>query len=240
SSPAPDTPAGATPAYSSSSDPYGYRPEEDLAQIAAPVEATRDLKESAATPASLSPAKRMPPPPAPPPPPPPGDDEDDDEKDEEEKGMLRMSFMGHLEELRARLLKALLGLVVAFLASLFFAKDLWVVVQAPAVDALKHIGANPPRLVAIAPMEQFNIIWLKMPLLVSLFLGSPWVLYQVWAFISPGLYKRERRWAVPFILCTAGLFISGGCFAYFVAFRYGLQFLLGIGHDIDVSPMISI
>jgi sec-independent protein translocase protein TatC len=89
-------------------------------------------------------------------------------------------------------------------------------------------------------MEQFSIIWVKMPLLVSLFVGSPWVLYQVWAFISPGLYKRERRYAVPFILCTAGLFIAGGLFAYFVAFRYGLEFLLGIGRDINVAPMVSI
>jgi sec-independent protein translocase protein TatC len=79
-----------------------------------------------------------------------------------------------------------------------------------------------------------------MPLLVSLFLGSPWVLYQVWAFISPGLYKKERRWAVPFILTTAGLFITGGLFAYFVAFRYGLEFLLGIGRDINITPMVSI
>lgn len=186
-------------------------------------------------PLEQAPVQSVPPPP--PPPPPPSRDEDEDD---EEKGMLRMSFMEHLEELRSRLLKALLGLVVAFFASLFFTNELWRIVSAPAVQALKHLGINPPRLVAITPMEQFNIIWLKMPLLVSIFLASPWVLYQVWAFISPGLYRRERRWAVPFILSTAGLFITGGCFAYFVAFRYGLEFLLGIGRDINVSPMVSI
>ncbi|MBV9443987.1 MAG: twin-arginine translocase subunit TatC, partial [Acidobacteriaceae bacterium] len=90
------------------------------------------------------------------------------------------------------------------------------------------------------PMEGFNIIWLKMPLLVSIFIGSPWVLYQVWAFISPGLYRREKRWAVPFIVFTAGLFITGGLFAYFVVFRYGLEFLLGIGLDVNVRPVVSI
>jgi sec-independent protein translocase protein TatC len=62
----------------------------------------------------------------------------------------------------------------------------------------------------------------------------------VWAFISPGLYKREKRWAVPFIACTAGLFITGGLFAYFVAFQYGLEFLLGIGRDVHVRPVVSI
>jgi Twin arginine targeting (Tat) protein translocase TatC len=175
----------------------------------------------------------------PPPPPPPSTPDDEEEDDEEEGGMLRMSFMEHLEELRARILKALVGVGVAFVACLLIADPLWRIVSAPAIIALKHLHYNP-QLVAISPMEQFSIIWVKMPLLVSLFVGSPWVLYQVWAFISPGLYKRERRYAVPFILCTAGLFIAGGMFAYFVAFRYGLEFLLGIGRDINVAPMVSI
>ncbi|MBV9406829.1 MAG: twin-arginine translocase subunit TatC, partial [Acidobacteriaceae bacterium] len=171
-----------------------------------------------------------------PPPSPPAEDE----WDEEERGMLRMSFMEHLEELRARIIRALAGLVIAFLLSVGFCKKLWEIVSAPAVDALRHLGVNPPNLAQITPMEQFNVIYLKLPLLVSLFVGSPWILYQVWAFISPGLYRREKRWAVPFITSTAGLFIAGGCFAYFVAFRYGLEFLLGIGRDVHVTPVVSI
>jgi len=154
--------------------------------------------------------------------------------------MLRMSFMEHLEELRSRVLHALLGVVLAFLVSLSFASPLWRIVSNPAINALKHLGVNPPKLTVITPMEGFNIIYLKLPLLVSVFLGSPWILYQVWAFISPGLYKREKKWAVPFILSTAGLFIAGGLFAYFVAFRFGLEFLLGIGRDANVTPMVSI
>ena len=177
----------------------------------------------------------QPPPKSPPPPPP-----EDDDEDEEDRGMLRMSFMQHLEELRSRLLKAIGGVLVAFLLSIGFCKDLWRVVSAPAVEALKHLGVNPPNLAQITPMEQFNVIYLKLPLLVSVFVGSPWILYQVWAFISPGLYRREKKWAVPFILSTAGLFITGGLFAYFVAFRYGLEFLLGIGRDINVTPVVSI
>ena len=78
------------------------------------------------------------------------------------------------------------------------------------------------------------------PLLCSIFLASPWIVYQVWAFISPGLYKRERRWAAPFVLITAGLFILGGIFAYFLAFRFGLEFLLGIGMSNNVTPVVSI
>ena len=89
-------------------------------------------------------------------------------------------------------------------------------------------------------MDTFNIIWMKLPLLCAIFLGSPWILYQVWLFISPGLYKKERRWAVPFIVSTAGLFCLGGAFAYFVAFRYGLVFLLGLGMAGHIQPMISV
>jgi sec-independent protein translocase protein TatC len=161
-------------------------------------------------------------------------------EDEEEEGMLRMSFLEHLEELRRRIFFALGGFAVAFLVSLTFCNELWRVISAPAVDALKTLHVNPPNLSQITPMETFNVIWVKTPVLCSIFLSSPWLVYQVWAFVSPGLYKRERRWAVPFVLCTAGLFISGGLFAYYVAFRYGLTFLLGIGRDINVTPLVSI
>ena len=227
----PEAGVEAASTYSSGSEPYGETlPTAPIANANISVE---EKVEAAPAPRNEIAQRRTPPPPPPP-------SSSDDEEGDEEGGMLRMSFMEHLEELRTRLIRAIAGLAVAFLASMFFSKELWKLVQEPAVAALKHLGVNPPRLVYISPMEGFNIIWLKMPLLVSLFLGSPWVLYQVWAFTSPGLYKREKRWAVPFILCTAGLFIAGGSFAYFVAFRYGLEFLLGIGRDVSVSPMVTI
>jgi sec-independent protein translocase protein TatC len=169
----------------------------------------------------------------PPPPPPPEDDEEDE-------GMLRMSFLEHLEEMRTRIIRALMGFGVAFLLCIVFCYPLWDFVRAPSVDALTKIGANPPNLVANEPMEQFSIIWVKVPLVFSLFLASPWVFYQIWAFIAPGLYQKEKRLALPFVLSTAGLFILGGCFAYFVAFRYGLAFLLGIGLGNGVTPLITI
>ena len=171
---------------------------------------------------------RTPPPPDPPGPP------------EEEDGMLRMSFLEHLSELRSRIIKMLGGFLVAMLASFTFCGPLWRLIAQPAVVALTNLGIKPPTLKAITPMEQFNVIWVKLPFLCAIFLASPWILYQVWAFISPGLYKRERRYAAPFIFCSAGLFIGGGCFAYFVAFRFALTFLLGIGIGNYVEPMVSI
>jgi sec-independent protein translocase protein TatC len=168
------------------------------------------------------------------PPEPPADDGDD-----EEDGMLRMSFLEHLEELRSRILKALLGIGVAFLASIWFSDELWKVVEEPAASALKSLGYQP-QLVQITPMETFNILWVKLPILAAIFLSSPWILYQVWGFIAPGLYRRERRLAVPFVLSTAGLFIIGGMFAYFVAFRFGLTFLLGLGRGKGIAPFVSV
>jgi sec-independent protein translocase protein TatC len=171
----------------------------------------------------------------PPPPPPPGDGDGDDGED----GMLRMSFLEHLEELRARIIRALLGVAVAFVLSLIYTDKLWAFVCQPAAAALKALGYEQ-ELVQISPMEGFNVIWVKLPILCAVFLSSPWILYQVWSFISPGLYRRERRWAAPFVIGSASLFIIGGLFAYFVAFRFGLTFLLGIGRGNYVKPMVSI
>src|SRR5208283_2611 len=146
------------------------------------------------------------------------------DEDEEDDGMLRMSFLEHLEELRSRIIKMIIGIGVAVCVSVTFADPLWNFVVRPAKAALTANGF-PDKLAQITPMEAFNVVWFKLPLVCSIFLASPWVLYQVWAFISPGLYKREKRFAVPFVLGTAGLFILGGLFGYFVAFRYGLTFL---------------
>ncbi len=170
---------------------------------------------------------------------PPVSPESSEEEGDDEEGMLRMSFLEHLEELRSRIIKALMGIAVAFIASLVFANQLWVFVSQPAIVALKELG-YAPQLAITKPMETFSIVWVKVPMLASIFLSSPWILYQVWGFISPGLYKRERKWAAPFVICSAGLFITGGLFAYFVVFRFGLTFLLGIGRGINIMPVVTI
>ena len=162
-----------------------------------------------------------------------------DEDDQEDEGMLRMSFLEHLEELRSRIIKILIGMGVALGISLTFCDPLWHFVVQPAKAALIANG-YPPTLAQITPMEAFNVIWFKLPVVCAIFIASPWVLYQVWAFISPGLYRKEKKWAVPFVLGTAGLFILGGLFGYFVAFRYGLTFLLGIGVGKDIVTVVSV
>ncbi|HXJ40759.1 MAG TPA: twin-arginine translocase subunit TatC [Bryobacteraceae bacterium] len=174
-------------------------------------------------------------PPDPPPPPP-----TVEEEEEEEDGMARMSFLEHLEELRKRLLLALAGIGVAFMLCLIFSDELWKIVFTPAETALKALHVFPPTLKLISPTDAFQIMWMKVPILFACFLSAPWILYQVWAFIAPGLYKHERRYAAPFVISSAGLFILGGFFAYFVAFRFGLEFLLGMGIGKGVDPSVSI
>ena len=156
----------------------------------------------------------------------------------EEDEMVRMSFMEHLSELRSRILRAMVGIAVAFAISMAFMNPIWRAVSRPAETALRELGLST-RLIFTTPTEAFSTVWVKLPLLAAVFLASPWVLYQLWAFISPGLYTRERRWAAPFVVSTATLFVGGGLFAYFVVFRYSLAFLLGLGRDLNALPMVS-
>jgi sec-independent protein translocase protein TatC len=153
--------------------------------------------------------------------------------------LLRMTFVEHLTELRARILRALMGLGLAFAISLTFTDQLWRFVQRPAAQALQAAGF-PATLYVFDPMDVLQIIWLKLPIVCSIFLGAPWVLYQLWGFIAPGLYRHERRWAGPLLVGSSGLFILGGVFAYFVAFRYGLTFLLGLAKSQGLMSQVPI
>ncbi len=162
------------------------------------------------------------------------------EIEREENGMLRMSLLEHLEELRSRIIKALYGFGAVFVLCLIYSENLFNLAMAPGRAALERTGIPGAEFVSLTVMERFQIMWVEVPVVASLFLGSPWILWQVWAFVSPGLYKREKKWAVPFLLSTAGLFLLGGLFGYFIALGNGMSFLLGIGKDSHVVPLVSI
>jgi sec-independent protein translocase protein TatC len=159
---------------------------------------------------------------------------------DEEAGLLRMPFLQHLEELRARIIKALWGFGAIFLLCMFFSYPLFRIVERPGLIALRNTGIPGAHFVQTNVMESFSIIWVWTPVVAALFLGSPWILWQAWAFISPGLFPREKKWAVPFLLSTAGLFIAGGLFGYFVAFPYSMSFLFGVGSPAEILPLITI
>jgi len=149
-----------------------------------------------------------------------------------------MTFLEHLEELRSRVLSALTGLGVAYAVSLFFADQIWLAVSEPAAAALRALGYRD-ELVILDPTEAFATVYIKLPLVAAMFLSSPWALWQIWGFVAPGLYRREKRAVAPLIIASSTLFIGGGLFAYWILFRQGLEFLLGIGKGLHAQPAIS-
>jgi len=147
-----------------------------------------------------------------------------------------MSFLQHLEELRRRILYSLAGIAVCFFAAWYYADRIFGWMQRPIVAALEKHKLET-QLVYTSPTEPFNI-YLKIGLIGGLFLASPWVLYQVWAFIAPGLYKKEKRYVLPFLFSTVGLFVGGGAFGYFIVYPAALDFLIGYGEQF--RPMITV
>ncbi|HXY04416.1 MAG TPA: twin-arginine translocase subunit TatC, partial [Terriglobales bacterium] len=108
--------------------------------------------------------------------------------------------------------------------------------QKPIMEALQR-NKMPQTLVYLNPTDPFNL-YLKVGLLAGLFVACPFVLYQVWMFISPGLYRNEKRYVLPFMFSTIALFLSGGYFGYKLVYPAALDFLIGYGKAFQ--PMITI
>ena len=147
-----------------------------------------------------------------------------------------MSFLEHLEELRKRLIYCVIAVVIGFFACWGYAERIYDLMEKPIMVALKNNGMAE-KLVYLSPTEPFNL-YLKIGLLAGLFVASPFVLYQVWLFISPGLYRHERRYVLPFMVSTIGLFLAGGYFGYRLVYPAALEFLIGYGKQFQ--PMITI
>jgi sec-independent protein translocase protein TatC len=147
-----------------------------------------------------------------------------------------MSFLEHLEELRRRIIYSIAAVAVGFFLCWAYVERIYAFVQKPIMEALHNNGLDE-KLVYLNPTEPFNL-YLKVALLAGLFVASPIVLYQVWAFISPGLYRNEKRYVVPFMFSTVGLFLAGGYFGYKLVYPQALDFLLKFGKQFQ--PMITI
>ncbi len=160
----------------------------------------------------------------------------DDGGEDEEGTMSKMSFLEHLEELRRRIIRSLAAIFVGFCICFWFSQKIFEYLAKPVTDVL-HKLKMPDKLYFTHPADAFNV-FLQIGFIAGLFLASPYVLYQVWAFIAPGLYKRERRYAVPFVLFCSGLFIAGGMFGYLVAFPFALEFLLSMGGE-RLTPWLT-
>ena len=147
-----------------------------------------------------------------------------------------MSFLDHLEELRRRIIYSVLAVGAAFFVGWWKAERIFAFMQAPIMTAL-HAHKLDEKLVYTNPTDPFNM-YLKIGFIAGLFIASPFVLYQVWAFIAPGLYRHERRYIMPFLFSTVGLFLAGGAFGYKMVYPAALDFLIGYGAQFQ--PMITI
>jgi len=142
----------------------------------------------------------------------------------EEDNLGRMSLIEHLEELRRRILYSLVAVAVAFFGCWYFVDEIFTILQRPVLPFLPE-----GQKLAVFGVPDAFLLYFKMAALASLVLVSPFLLYQIWLFIAPGLYRKERRWAAAFVLTGSLLFLTGGLFAYFVAVPFSLEFLLGLG-----------
>jgi len=156
--------------------------------------------------------------------------------EEDELNGKQMSFLEHLEELRKRLIRAILSIVVGFGICFYFSDHIYGYLERPMTDTFRslHLNAN---LVYLNPIDPFNL-YIKLSIVGGIFLASPYILLQLWLFVSPGLYRHEKRYVWPFVSLTSGLFIAGGAFAYKLAFPPALKFLLQFGHRFQ--PQVTI
>ena len=160
--------------------------------------------------------------------------------DAEDEGGGRMSFLDHLDELRRRLVAAALSLAFGTVVAFFFIDRIFTFIMRPLYEKL------PPgsKLIYTEPTEAF-FLKLKIALLAGVVIGAPLIMLQLWLFIAPGLYAREKRFALPFILMASVFFVGGAAFNHYILFPIAWVFLAGFSTDYmmfmpRIAPVFSL
>jgi sec-independent protein translocase protein TatC len=149
------------------------------------------------------------------------------------------SLISHLLELRNRLVKALIAIVVAFVPCAFFANKLFQLIATPLT---KQLPADSS-MISTSVVAPF-MVPVKLALIVAIVIAMPVVLYQIWSFVSPGLYRKEKRFAVPLLVSSILLFYAGVVFAYFLVFPLAFKFFIattpvGVRMMTDISSYLD-
>ncbi|MGD0223433.1 MAG: twin-arginine translocase subunit TatC [Terriglobia bacterium] len=161
----------------------------------------------------------------------------DPDPEEVELSGKQMSFLEHLEELRVRLLRSIYSVIITSGICFWKHQAIYAYMAKPLTDTLLLLHL-PPKLVYTNPVDPFNL-YIKLSIMGGIFLASPYVLLQLWLFISPGLYRNEKKYIWPFVLMTSGLFMSGGFFAYKLALPKVFRFLLEFASQFTAMVTIN-
>lgn len=146
-----------------------------------------------------------------------------------------LTLVDHLVELRDRILKCVIAIVVLFLALFYWANDIYLYVAGPMIAALPE-GSS---MIAIDPTSPFFAPF-KLTFYVSFMLAAPYILYQLWSFIAPGLYKNEKTVAIPLFISSVVLFYAGVAFARYILFGIVFNFFISVAPEgVNIAPDIS-
>ena len=153
---------------------------------------------------------------------------------DEEPGEGRMTFLEHLDELRKRITHAVGGLLVGFIISFAFINRIFDFVY----QRLASSVAGGKMIYTEAP-EMF-MLWIKIAALTGVLIASPYIMFQVWLFIAPGLYAKEKKLAVPFVLSSSALFIGGAAFSHYMVFPAAWNFFASFGNNyVEFLPRVG-
>ncbi len=146
-----------------------------------------------------------------------------------------LSLTEHLAELRTRLIRSIAAVAVGFCISYAFIEPIFAMLSRP----LEKVLPPGTSLIFTSYPEAF-FTYLKLALVCGIFIASPFILYEIWAFVAPGLYEHEKKWALPFVVFSSIFFVGGALFGYIVVFPAAFNFLAGYaGQDLKLLPSVS-
>jgi sec-independent protein translocase protein TatC len=146
----------------------------------------------------------------------------------------RMTFLEHLDELRRRITHAIIGLLVGFVLAFALVNQISTFVFA-------RLTADIPdgKLIFTQPTEAF-FLWMKIAALAGVLISSPYLMWQVWLFIAPGLYSKEKKLAIPFVVGSSALFIGGAAFSHYIVFPFAWKFFASFSNDfLEFMPRVQ-
>lgn len=144
-----------------------------------------------------------------------------------------MTFLEHLEDLRKRIFYSFIAVIVVVIPAWLFSKDIYNILSRPVTKYLPE-GTKLAYTHLTAPF----MLYIKVSFLTAIFVTSPFIFLQLWYFVAPGLYKKEKKYVYPFVIFTSFFFILGALFGYFVAFPFACNFFLKMGSEFQ--PVITV